>query len=90
MSEPTIFGGLSRLHRSIKSRDDTEHGAREALARVIPGRRSVLFLGAEFDPTLDQRVGGRGSGCSNRVLIAVHNLGAKRRAGISIVLGPVR
>jgi hypothetical protein len=71
VSEPTIFGGLSGLHRSIKSRDDTEHGAREALARVIPGHRSVRFLGAEFDPTLD-RVGGRRiRGCNSLALSAV-------------------
>ena len=45
------------------------------------------FLAAEFDPTLDHRVGGCGSGCDSRVLTAVCTLEAKRRADARLVLG---
>jgi hypothetical protein len=48
---------------------DTEHGAREALARRISGQRLLfavvsVMLGTELDRTLDHRVGGRGNGCN--------------------------
>jgi hypothetical protein len=80
MSESTIFGGFSGLHRSVKSVNDTEHGA---LGKHLPELfRATNFSspfcpfaggggGGEFDPTLDRVGGRRTSGCNSLALPAV-------------------